>query len=253
MHIVRKKLLEIAVNTLKRMGIHRINKSSDVTWADKLDMDFLVWMTEVVVLLDPKKNCIIVGDKENWKGLDPSKSMLHLDVGLGLPIGNLTSQLFSNVYLNIFDQFMKRGLKCHYYGRYVDDAAVVSADKNWLLSLVSSIRRFLSLELGLELHMGKLAISEIHRGVEFLGSFIKPYRTYISNHALDRIRKKIKELDFNKPWRVVRSVNSYFGIFRHTASFNLCRSMFMTRDFLRVGIFNEEMTKYKDRYMYYQI
>ena len=253
MHIVRKKLLEIAVATLRRLGTHRINKGSIRTWNDVLDMDFVIWLTEIIVMLDPKENCIIVGDLSNWDGLDPAKSLLHLAPGLGLPIGNLTSQLFSNVYLNEFDQFMKRKLKCKYYGRYVDDAAVVSSDKKWLLSLVPEIRSFLSTELGLDLHMGKLEISEVHHGVEFLGSYIKPYRTYISNHALQRILKKIQEFDYRKPWKVLRSVNSYLGIFMHSSSYNLCRRIFMTKEILRIGIFDEGMTKITDRYKYYNI
>ena len=68
------------------------------------------------------------------------KSLFHSPEDCGLPIGNLTSQLFSNVYLNVLDQFMKRELKCRHYGRYVDDFFVVSADKEWLLSLVPKIK-----------------------------------------------------------------------------------------------------------------
>ena len=252
MHIVRSRLLEIATATLRKMGTHCISKNSPVTWNDLLDMDFVIWLTEIIVMLDPKENCVIVGPLSNWIGLDPAKSMLNLEAGLGLPIGNLTSQLFSNVYLNVFDQFMKRVLKCHYYGRYVDDAAVVSADKEWLLSLVPRIRTFLKEELGLDLHMGKLEVSEVHRGVEFLGAFIKPYRTYISNHALRRIEMKIDGFDFGKPWKVVRSVNSYLGIFRHTASHNLCRKLMMRKEILRLGVFSDDMTKFTDRLLFHK-
>lgn len=252
MHIVRKKLLEIATNSLRKMSSHRISKDSPKTWGEALDMDFMIWLTEIIVMLDPKQNCIICGSLEDWEGLDPAKSMLHLEDGLGLPIGNLTSQLFSNVYMNVFDQFMKRVLKCRYYGRYVDDAAIVSADKEWLLSLVPEIQRFLKSELGLDLHMGKLEISEVHRGVEFLGAFIKPYRTYISNHALSRMVTKIAEFDFSKPWKVIRSVNSYLGIFRHTSSYNLCRKLLMTKQILRLGIFNHDMTKFIDSFLFYK-
>ena len=165
MHIDRKRLLEIAVGSLRKMAAHRISKCSERTWYDVLDMELITWLTEIIVLLNPKENCVICGELSDWIGLDPAKSMLHLEDGLGLPIGNLTSQLFSNVYLNVFDQFMKRDLKCRYYGRYVDDAAVVNSDKEWLLSLVPRIRHFLRAELGLELHMGKLEITEVHRGV----------------------------------------------------------------------------------------
>ena len=252
MHIVRKRLLEIVSMTLRKMGTHRIGKDSTRTWNDVLDMDLLLWLSEIIIMLDPKENCIIVGDLKSWEGLDPAKSMLHLQEGLGLPIGNLTSQLFSNVYLNVFDQFMKRELKCRYYGRYVDDAAVVSSDKEWLLSLVPRIREYLHRELGLDLHMGKLEVSEVHHGVEFLGAFIKPWRTYISNHALERMTRKIEEFDYSKPWKVLRSVNSYLGIFQHAASYRLRRKIFMRKELLRIGIFNQEMTKCTDRLLFYQ-
>ena len=252
MHIDRRRLLDITTKSLSKMRSHRISRYSDRTWEDVVDMDFVMWLTEIIVMLDPKQNCIIVGDKENWRGLDPAKSMLHLENGLGLPIGNLTSQLFSNVYLNVFDQFMKRILKCRHYGRYVDDAAVVSADKGWLLCLAPAIRRFLHAELGLDLHMGKLEVSEVHKGVEFLGAFILPWRTYISNHAVMRMVKKIAEFDYSKPWKVIRSVNSYLGIFVHTASFNLARKLLMTKEILRFGVFTWDMTKCVDRQIYYK-
>lgn len=253
MHIVRKKLLEIATKSLMKMSSHRISKDNPKTWGEVLDMDFMIWLTEIIVMLDPKQNCIICGSLEDWDGLDPAKSMLHLEDGLGLPIGNLTSQLFSNVYLNVFDQFMKRVLKCRYYGRYVDDAAIISADKEWLLSLVPEIRRFLKAELGLDLHMGKLQISEVPHGVEFLGCFIKPYRTYISNHALKRMKQKIARLDFSKPWKVVRSVNSYLGIFIYTSSFRLSRRLLMTKEIMKIGVFSHDLTKYIDRRIYYKL
>lgn len=252
MHINRQKLLEIALGTLRKMSGHIADKEHRRTWGDVLDMPFVEWLTETIVLLDPKVNCVIAGDPSAWIGLDPAKSMLYLEDGLGLPIGNLTSQLFSNVYLNVFDQYMKRVLKAHYYGRYVDDAAVVSCDKEWLLSLVPQIRRFLRAELGLELHMGKLGISEVHRGVEFLGAYIKPWRTYISNHSLRRIERKVAELDFTKPWKVARSVNSYLGIFRHTASHNIARLLFIRTQFLMMGVFSQGMTRFTEREKFYK-
>lgn len=244
MHIVRERLLEIAIKSLRKMATHRCGEK---TWGDVLDMDLVEWLTEIIVMLDPKENCIICGEPEDWVGLDPAKSMLHLEKGLGLPIGNLTSQLFSNVYLNVFDQYMKRELKCRYYGRYVDDAAVISADKEWLLSIVPSIRDFLHRELGLDLHLGKLELSEVHRGVEILGVYILPWRTYISNHSLRRMEKKIADFDYSRPWSVVRSVNSYLGIFQHMASYMLRRKLLVKKEVLRIGVFDKDYTKFIDR------
>lgn len=249
MHIDRNRLLEIAVDSLRKMSGHLYGNK---TWGDTIDMGLVEWLTELIALLDPKENCVICGSKEDWIGLDPAKSMLHLEDGLGLPIGNLTSQLFSNVYLNRFDQFMKRELKCRYYGRYVDDAAVVSCDREWLLSLVPRIREFLKSELGLELHMGKLEISEVHRGVEFLGSYILPWRTYVSNHSLRRIEKKITDIDYGKPWVASRSINSYLGIFQHTASYNIRKRLLVNRQSLRIGVFDDGLTKFVDRFIVYK-
>lgn len=281
MHIVRRRLLEIALASLRKMSTHKVGKDVAAcgqakapwqTWNDVLDFDLIYWLTEVIVLLDPLENCVVVGSPDNWIGLDPAKSMLNLLEGLGLPIGNLTSQLFSNVYMNIFDQFMKRELHCKFYGRYVDDSIVVSSDKEWLLSLAPRIKEFLKKELGLELHMGKLQVSEVHRGVEFLGSFIKPYRTYVSNHTLERIRKSLNllmnpqptKIDVRvthplnsrrgrkiSPTRLLRSVNSYLGIMSHTASYNLRRELFFRKEFMRLGVFNGDMTKLTDKHKYF--
>lgn len=241
MHIDRSRLLAIANGTLRKMAKHRA--PSGRLWKDELDMDFLYWLTEQTVMLNPVENCVIVGSAEDWEGLDPQKSMLHLKPDLGLPIGNLTSQLFSNVYLNVFDQYMKRTLHCRYYGRYVDDAIVVSSDKQWLVSIVPQIREFLQTELGLELHMGKLGMSEVHHGVEFLGVFIRPWRTYISRKALERVKKRVRGLKGKRPSYVLRSVNSYLGIFRHTSSYRIRQALFSRSEFMRLGVFNAGMKK----------
>ena len=248
MHINRQRLLEICLSTLDRMAGHKMPKhlrqGNVVTWEQALDMDFVRWLTEVIVMLNPRDNCIICGSEADWIGLDPAKSMRWLADGLGLPIGNLTSQLFSNVYLNVLDQFMKRVLKCRHYGRYVDDFFVVSCDREWLLSLVPRIRRFLKSELGLDLHMGKVRICRASRGVEFLGAYVKPFRIYTSNATMERIRQNLSEMDFTDREAVGRTVNSYLGIMSKTASYNLRRELFFRKEFLRIGSFDERMTKF---------
>lgn len=266
-HIVRRRLLEIAAASLRKMATHRVPSTipgalaydRHLLWKDFLDMDFICWLTEVIVLLDPRENCIIVGSESDWEGLDQAKSMLHLEDGLGLPIGNLTSQLFSNVYMNIFDQFVKRVLKVRKYGRYVDDGLLISADRKWLLSLVPQIEHFLREKLGLELHRGKLMITEVHQGVEFLGAYIKPWRTYVSNRTLERIRKNIAPLLACHAChrataitvRALRSVNSYLGIMAYTASYHLRRRLFFRSEFMRLGVFDARMTKITERHQYF--
>ena len=128
MHIDRKKFLEIALDSLDRMSRRQVSKHARTKWREIVDMEFIRYLTETLVMLNPLTDCKIVGNRSDWDDLPADKSLFHSPQGCGLPIGNLTSQLFSNVYMNVFDQFMKRNLKCCHYGRYVDDSYIVSAD-----------------------------------------------------------------------------------------------------------------------------
>ena len=257
MHINREKLLRIATGSMKKMATHKVGLTDEVpipsgvlltpttTWAEIRDMDFLLWLTEQIVMLNPMENSIIVGDESDWDGIDHAKCMRFAEPGVALPIGNLTSQLFSNVYLNVFDQFIKRVILCHHYGRYVDDSVQIDPDREWLIKQVPQEREFLADELGLELHMGKLHIQEIHGGVEFLGTFVKPYRDYVSNKTLERMTKKIQEIDLRNGEAANRTICSYLGILSHTASYNLRREIFDTSDIAQIVEFDADMTKSK--------
>jgi retron-type reverse transcriptase len=244
MHIDRKILLDIVLKTLRRMKNHRIAHGHKLTWGNWIDIDFVEWLSEEIIMLDPKRHCKMVGTVDDWEGLDHSKSLFYTMDGCGLPIGNLTSQLLSNVYLNEFDQFMKRKLKCKHYGRYVDDSFVVSVDRQRLLSMVPEIREFLQDRLHLELHMGKLHIVNVRYGAEFLGGFVKPYRTYISNESLNRMTNSVAAMNMRKPRDVWASVNSFLGVLYHYASFNIRTRMFFNSRLLTIGMYNLDMTQF---------
>lgn len=243
MNINREKLLEISTSTLERMSRHRIHKGGREMWCDVLDMDFLKWLTGEIVLLDPTRDCKFAGRQSDWEGLDARKSLFKTAKGCGLPIGNLTSQLLSNVYLNELDQFMKRVLKCKHYGRYVDDGYAANGSKKWLLSLVERIRDFLRDCLGLELHMGKLQVINTKYGVDFLGGFVKPFVNYISNASLARMLQNVGSIRFMDAESVLRSVNSFLGTLSHYASFNIRSELFLSPRFLCYGTFDKGMTK----------
>lgn len=89
--------------------------------------------------------------------------------GKGLPLGNLTSQLFANVYLNEFDRFIKHRIKAKFYIRYADDFVILSDDRAWLENQVPVIKEFLWARLNLEVHPNKLFIKTMSSGVDFLG------------------------------------------------------------------------------------
>lgn len=128
---------------------------------------------------------------------------------LGLPLGNLTSQLLVNVYMNEFDQFMKRKLKVQYYIRFADDFIVLDYKKAGLKKLLPEIYLFLKQELRLSLHPNKVSIKTITSGVDFLGWVHFPHhrilRTATKNKMLKKIRQNAKQ----------ETLVSYHGLLSH--------------------------------------
>lgn len=129
--------------------------------------------------------------------------------GVGLPLGNLTSQLFVNIYMNKFDQFVKHKLKARYYLRYCDDFVIFSEDKTWLEKQIPIIREFLRSELGLELHPDKVFIKTLASGVDFLGW------VNFSDHRALRTATKRRMLKKIKKNTMPETLNSYLGMLRH--------------------------------------
>lgn len=145
----------------------------------------------------------------------------------GMPIGNLTSQLFANIYLDPLDQFIKHKLKPPAYIRYADDFAVISPDKRYLESLIPKIERFVSSRLKLELHPQKVTIDDYYLGIDFLGyvifpNFILP-RTKTKRRMLRKLRKKtrlIKSQD-EPIEKLNETIQSYLGYLSHASAFKL--------------------------------
>ena len=245
MSINRARLLSICLESLDRMASHKVSKHRSEHWEDVVDMDFVRWLTREIVLLDPLAGCRVIGSPAEWEGLPRNKSLYNSAEGCGLPIGNLTSQLFSNVYLNSFDQYMKRELHCRHYGRYVDDFYVVSSDREWMLSLVPRVRTFLETELGLQFHDGKLCVHSAWHGTEYLGAWLKPRRIYASRATVGRIRTKLHLLASGDRAKWFASLNSYCGVLSHWHNYRLRRRLLTAEPiFGKYGLFNMEYTKY---------
>ena len=225
MHINRQLLLSICLATLERMSVHRILKHVPTTWQQVLDMDFVRYLTHEIVLLNPIKDCRLHGSEEEWADLPQSKSLFHSPAGCGLPIGNLTSQLFSNVYLNVLDQYVKRKLRCRHYGRYVDDFYVVSADKEFLLEVAERVKEVLLMRLHLEINDGKTKVLSIWHGVDFLGAYVKPHRQYASRQMVMRMREKLRHLPQYDAQHVQASLQSYEGLLSHGKNFLLWQNI----------------------------
>jgi len=127
----------------------------------------------------------------------------------GLPLGNLTSQLFANIYLNEFDQFVKHKLKAKYYIRYCDDFVIFSQNKNNLENLISIIGNFLQNEFKLALHPNKVFIKTIYSGVDYLG-----WKNFKDHRILRKVTKERMLKNLKKGFKK-EILNSYLGLLSH--------------------------------------
>lgn len=145
----------------------------------------------------------------------------------GLPIGNLTSQIFANIYLNELDQFIKHRLKVPHYFRYADDFLLVHYDPYYLQSLCKDISEFLKDSLLLELHPQKVEIRKFKQGIDFLGYVILPHHIILRIKTKKRMFKKLfekQELLLDKKideFTFHQSIQSYLGLIKHTNGYDL--------------------------------
>lgn len=141
------------------------------------------------------------------------------DRNKGIPIGNLTSQIFANIYLDQLDKFVKQNLKIKHYIRYADDFVIVSKNREYLYSLIPKIDEFLKSKLKLLIHEDKIIIRKYSQGIDFLGYIVIPRYILPRTKTKRRIFKKLKEKKFSKNFN--QSLQSYLGYLSHANSFRL--------------------------------
>lgn len=221
------------------------------------------WNTIVLYLLektiwnDPRKDCIIKSKAIEWRDLPNTKSLFHAAPDCGLPIGNLTSQLFSNVYLHDFDLFVKRELGVEHYGRYVDDFILLHTNKEFLKVLQKNMTDYLQAQSGLIVHPKKIYLQHYTKGVAFLGAYIKPHRIYIGNRTKRRFLRAVRKTDTalsvektegipSSLHNVRATLNSYLGIMQHYSTYNIRKRALLGSShlFFRYGYLNGGLRKY---------
>ena len=149
----------------------------------------------------------------------------------GIPIGNLTSQLFANMFMNELDQFVKHTLKVKHYARYTDDLVLVSKDKEYLQDLIPKLNAYLCDTLRLNFHPKKVDIHFYTKGVDFLGYVTFPHHILIRKRTKRRILRKFEEEvkgyqegKISKE-KVSASLQSYLGVFSHADAYTLSRNL----------------------------
>jgi len=168
-------------------------------------------LTHTVLFHDPRENFELRGDASRLSLVPRHKRLAEQPPHLGLPIGNLSSQFFANVYLNELDQFTKHQLRARHYIRYVDDFVLLHESTEWLGQARQQIEPFLADNLGARLNPTKTILQPLSRGVDFVGQVIKPWRRTVRRKtlrvALDRVQRT--EAD-----ELLECANSYFGLLR---------------------------------------
>jgi hypothetical protein len=185
----------------------------------------IIWLVEKITYNDPTLNYFFKGNV-NLKGVVPtSKSLFFGDKEKGLPIGNLTSQFFANVYLDKLDHFIENKLSFYRYVRYVDDFIILDEDKEKLEETIERVNLFLCEELKLKLSPDKVFLRSVERGIDFLGYYIKPTHTLVRRKVVKRFKDKIYKNRGHEdglfPLEFGPVIISYLGHFKHANSYNL--------------------------------
>lgn len=162
---------------------------------------------------NPTKNAEVRSAAALMRRVPAHKSLFNAN-GNGLPIGNLSSQFFANVYLDPLDQFAKHVLKAHHYLRYVDDIAIIGDDSSRLYGLFQELDKFADEHLKLRMHPQKMEINNIRHGINFLGYVTRPHARYVRRSTIDNARKRVSRPGITVD-QLQATANSYFGLMRH--------------------------------------
>jgi len=135
----------------------------------------------------------------------------------GLPLGNLTSQLLVNVYMNEFDQFVKSTLKIKFYVRYADDFIFLDQDRDSLVELLPKLEKFLTDNLKLTMHPKKVFLKTLASGVDFLGWIQFTDHRILRTSTKQRMVRKITEKN------ILASRIAYLALLKHGNTYNVSK------------------------------
>jgi len=188
-------------------------------------------LTELVLFHDPRCNYELRGDPKLIDRVPAHKRLTSQPSNRGLPIGNLSSQFFANVYMDALDQFAKHQLRARHYIRYVDDFVLLHESPQWLNNALAQIEAFLPARLGIQLNPKKTILQPIDRGIDFVGHVIKPWRRTTRRRSLEQAIKRVRAVD-NADLR--ETANSYYGLLRQASHSQHDRAL-LTKEILRRG------------------
>ena len=208
--------------------------------AERISKPWWLWLTELVLFHDPRPGVELHSRPELLARIPPYKRLLNQPAHLGLPIGNLSSQFFANVYLDVLDQHAKHRLQARHYVRYVDDIVILHESAQWLNETLAAITTFLPARLHVRLNPSKTILQPIDRGIDFAGHVIKPWRRTLRrrtfNDALNRV-------GIMPAADLFESANSYFGLLRQASHSHADRARLANVLRRRGHAVNHDLTK----------
>lgn len=170
-------------------------------------------LTKTVLFHDPRTDYIVRGNAANLAAVPVHKRLANAGQYSGLPIGNLSSQFFANVLLNEVDQHIKHQLRARHYTRYVDDMVVLHESPDWLNSALGDVNAYLP-SLGLALNPRKTILQPIHRGIDYVGQVIKPWRRSTRKRTMATAISRLQTMPDDETFA---AGNSYLGLLRQAS------------------------------------
>jgi len=192
-----------AIIRFKKFAWRLSQNNTKTVWILKCDIKKYFDSIDHEILLSLIKKQL--ADQKLLNLLENIISSYHQEIGKGIPLGNLTSQLFANIYLNHLDYFIKRNLSLKFYVRYADDFLVLGRSQTELAAILCKLDEFLAHELKLSLHPQKVSIQKWQQGLDFLGYKIFPQHIILRTKTKKRMFKLVEQKNFA----------SYNGILKH--------------------------------------
>ncbi|OGM97203.1 MAG: hypothetical protein A2817_01355 [Candidatus Yanofskybacteria bacterium RIFCSPHIGHO2_01_FULL_39_8b] len=202
-----------AIERFRQMSYKASRNNTKTCWVLKCDIKKFFATIDHDILLTILREYIF--DKDILYLLREVIDSFETATGKGLPLGNLTSQLLVNIYMNRFDQFIKHTLKAQYYIRYADDFVFLSNNKDCLNAILPQIKKFLFQELKLQLHPQKIFIKTLASGIDYLGWVNFPYHRVLRTATKRRMMRRVQEHLTQK------TMQSYLGLLKHGNTFRL--------------------------------
>jgi len=217
------------------------------------------WLVNTVLNSDPTQQCVFRDSKRtDYLVLPEHKTLFKTPKGCGLPIGNYTSQLFANIYLDELDQFVKHQLKTKYYIRYCDDFILLHESIDQLKAWRTDIELFIQDRLNLTMNP-KEKLEAVQGGIDFLGYIVRPTHRLVRRRVVGALKEKLKQVENQLvekgmlmtiqgqsvfPWpgkllgRLIQSLQSYNAHFERASSYSLMQSLFKRFNWLSEYVTN---------------